>query len=129
MALANSYTQYNNSKVLTASKAELTLMLYEGAIKFSNIAILAIEQSDIEKAHNNIVKVQNIILYFRQTLDTKYEVAQEFEKIYLYLEQRLVQANAKKEVQIMEEILVHLRSMRDNWKEVMQKAKSEGVTA
>ena len=40
MALPNAYAQYNNSKVLTASPAELTLMLYDGAIKFCNIAEL-----------------------------------------------------------------------------------------
>ena len=61
MALPNAYAQYNNSKILTASPAELTLMLYEGAIKFCNISIAAIEQNDVQKAHDNIVKVQHII--------------------------------------------------------------------
>ena len=51
MAIPAAYAQYNNSKVLTASPAELTLMLYEGAIKFCNIAIMAIEKKDIEKSH------------------------------------------------------------------------------
>ena len=58
---ANPYLQqYNNSKILTASPAELTLMLYEGAIKFCNIAIMGIEQKDIEKAHKNIMKTERI---------------------------------------------------------------------
>ena len=69
MPLPNAYAQYNNSKVLTASPAELTLMLYEGAIKFCNIAIVAIEEKDIPKAHNNIFKVQKIIDHLRATLD------------------------------------------------------------
>ena len=72
MAIPAAYAQYNNSKVLTASPAELTLMLYEGAIKFCNIAIMAIEKKDIEKSHVNIVKVENIINYLQSTLDTKY---------------------------------------------------------
>lgn len=54
MALPGAYSQYNNSKILTASPAELTLMLYDGAIKFCNIAIVAVEQKDIEKAHVKI---------------------------------------------------------------------------
>ena len=58
MALPNAYAQYKNSKVLTASPAELTLMLYQGAIKFCNIAIAAIEQKEVEKAHINIRKAQ-----------------------------------------------------------------------
>ena len=118
---ANPYLQqYNNSKILTASPAELTLMLYEGAIKFCNIAIMGIEQKDIEKAHNNIVKAQRIINHLRVTLDMKYPVAQDFERIYLYLEERLLQANVRKDAEILEEVLMHLRSVRDTWKEVMR---------
>lgn len=117
----NSYLQqYNNSKVLTASPAELTLMLYEGAIKFCNIAIVGIEQKDMQKAHNNIVKTERIIEHFRITLDMKYPVAQDFERVYIYLEKRLVEANVKKDKEILEEVCTHLRSMRDTWKEVMR---------
>ena len=124
MALPNAYAQYNNSRILTASPAELTLLLYEGAIKFGNIAILKMEQKDIQGAHNNIVRVEKIIDYFRETLDMKYPVAEDFERVYVYLSQRLLQANLKKDKEIMEEVLTHLRSMRDNWKEVMKKTQA-----
>ena len=120
MALPNAYAQYNNSKVLTATPGELTLMLYEGAIKFCNIAILAVEQKDIEKAHIHITKVERIIDYLRQTLDMQYPVAQDFDRIYSYLGQRLVEANVKKDSEILEEVNGHLRSVRDTWKEVMR---------
>lgn len=120
MALPGAYTQYNNSKILTASPAELTLMLYEGAIKFCNVAIGAIEQQDVPKAHTNIVKIQKIIDYLRQTLDMKYPVAQDFENIYVYLAKRLVEANLKKDKEILEEVNGHLHSVRDTWKEVMR---------
>ena len=120
MALPSAYAQYNNSKILTASPAELTLMLYEGAIKFCNIAIVAVEQKDIQKAHDNIVKTEHIIDYFRQTLDMKYEVAQDFERVYTYLSRRLIQANMKKDKEILEEVNQHLRDMRDTWKQVME---------
>ena len=120
MAMPYAYSQYNNSKVLTASPAELTLMLYEGAIKFCNIAIVAVEQKDIPKAHTNIVKTQRIVDYLRQTLDMKYPVAQDFENIYVYLSQCLVEANIKKDKAILEEVNEHLRSVRDTWKEVMR---------
>ena len=126
MALPNAYAQYNNSKVLTASPGELTLMLYEGAIKFCNIAIVAVEAKDIEKAHIHITKVEKIIDYLRQTLDMKYAVAQDFERIYSYLSQRLVEANIKKDREILEEISGHLRSVRDTWKEVMQICREQG---
>lgn len=121
----NPYNDYLRNKVMTATPGELTLMLYEGAVKFGNIAIKAIEDGDIEKAHLNIVKVQNIIDEFRRTLDFKYPVAQDFENVYKYLSQRLIEANIHKDKDIMEEVVKHLRSMRDNWKEVMKKAAAE----
>lgn len=126
MALPNKYEQYNNNKIMTASPAELTLMLYEGAIKFCNMAIMGIEQKDVEKAHNHIVKTERIVQYLRETLNMKYAVAQDFENIYVYLEQRLVEANMKKDKEILEEVCKHFRSVRDTWKEVMHLNKEKG---
>lgn len=124
MAIPKAYArQYNNSKILTASPAELTLMLYEGAIKFCNVAIVALERRDLEKANINIQKVGNIIDYFRQTLDMSYPVAEDFERVYSYLSQRVLEANMKKDKEILEEINMHLRSMHETWKEVMKRSK------
>lgn len=117
------YNAYAKNKIMTASPAELTLMLYEGAIKFCNIAMVGIEEHDIEKAHNNIQKVENILEEFQATLDHKYEVAKDFDNVYKYLMDRLVEANVKKDKAILEEVLGHLRTMRDTWKEVMQQSK------
>lgn len=119
----NPYAAYNTNKILTASPAELTLMLYEGAIKFCNIAIAAIEQKDIEKAHNNIKKVEDIIVEFQCTLNHKYKVAEDFDNVYKYLKQRLVEANIHKDKEILEEVLGHLRTMRDTWKQVMEQTR------
>lgn len=120
MALNNGYAAYQNSKIMTASPAEITLMLYEGAIKFCNIAIMGVEENNVEKAHTNIVKVENIIQEFQATLNHKYPVAKEFDNVYTYLLQRLLEANMKKDREILEEVLGHLRTMRDTWKEVMR---------
>ena len=118
--LNKAYAAYASNKILTASPAELTLMLYEGAIKFANIAIAAMENNDVEKAHNNVIKVRNIILEFQSTLNYSYPVSQDFNNVYEYLKFRLTEANLHKEPEIMEEILGHLRTMRDTWKEVME---------
>ena len=121
MPLQNPYEEYQRNKVLTATPAELTLMLYEGAIKFCNIAIMAIENNDMEKGHVNIMKTQRIIEEFRNTLDRKYSVAEDFDRIYVYVLRRLFDANIKKDKEILEEVNGHLRSLRDTWKEVMKK--------
>lgn len=120
MALNQAYSQYNNSKILTASPAELTLMLYDGAIKFCNIAIMAIEKNDVMKAHTYIVKTEKIIEEFQATLNHKYPVAKDFDNVYKYIYNRLIEANVKKDKDILEEVLVHLRTLRDTWKEVMK---------
>ena len=120
MALKSGYSAYANNRIMTASPAELTLMLYEGAIKFCNIAIEGVEQKDIEKAHNNIRKCDRVIEEFQITLNRKYEVAKDFDEVYKYLRQRLLEANIKKDKEILEEVLEHLRTMRDTWKEVMR---------
>jgi len=118
------YGAYANNKVTTASPADLVLMLYEGAIKFCNIAIVAIENKEIEKAHINIVKVERIVQEFQITLDYKYATAKDFNEVYTYLLQRLSEANMKKDKEILEEVLKHLRTMRDTWKEVMRLTKN-----
>ena len=126
MAMQNAYAQYNNNKIMTASPAELTLMLYEGAIKFCNMAIDAVEHKDVARAHKNIVKVENIINYLRTTLDMKYAVAHDFERMYVYLHRRLIEANTKKDAEILQEINDHLRSIRDTWKEIMRINRERG---
>ena len=93
----NAYAAYANNKIMTASKGELTLLLYDGAIKFCNMAIAAIKENDVQKAHVNIVKVEKIIEEFQSTLDHKYPIAKDFDNVYSYLHQRLVQANIQKD--------------------------------
>ena len=126
MALPNAYAQYaqyNTNKIMNASPAELTLILYDGEIKFCNMEIMGIEQKDMQKANDNIKKVQRIIDEFRATLDMKYPVAEDFDRVYKYLLSRLLEANIKKDKAILEEVNEHLHSMRDTWKEVMKRAR------
>jgi flagellar protein FliS len=125
---AKQLDQYNNSKVLTAKPDELTLMLYDGAIKFTNIAIMALEKDDSKKFEMYLLKVENIIDYLNNTLDMKYAVAKDFENVYKYLLGRLVDADLHREnaMNNMNEVNKHLHTMRDTWKEVMQIARGQG---
>ncbi|MBP3197397.1 MAG: flagellar export chaperone FliS [Butyrivibrio sp.] len=116
----NAYAQYKNNKIMSATPPELTLMLYDGTIKFLNIAEFALEKGDLQKAHDNIVKTERIIDYLRNTLDMKYPVAQDFENMYSYIDRRLVEANMSKDKEIVTEINGHMHSIRDNWIEVMK---------
>ncbi|MCR5669755.1 MAG: flagellar export chaperone FliS [Butyrivibrio sp.] len=114
------YAQYKNNKIMGASAPELTLMLYDGTIKFLNVAEFAIEKGDFQKAHENIIKTERIIEYLRNTLDMKYAVAQDFENMYSYIGRRLVEANVSKDKDIVTELNGHMHAIRDNWIEVMK---------
>lgn len=119
----NPMAAYGTNKVTTATPAELTLMLYEGAIKFCNIAIMAIEKNDYEKAHINIQKARNIIVELQTTLNFDYPVAKDFDVLYTFIFDKLVAANVQKDPAILEEVLVELREIRDIWKQIMKTAK------
>ena len=112
---------YQRNAIMTATPAELTLMLYDGAIKFCNIGMMAIEKKEIEKANTNLKKAQAIITELRVTLDHKYEVWEDFERVYDYIYRKLVEANIHKDAEALEEALKRIRGMRDTWKEVMRK--------
>ncbi|HWT73658.1 MAG TPA: flagellar export chaperone FliS [Mobilitalea sp.] len=120
----NAAAAYKDSKILTASPAELTLMLYEGAIKFCNLAVIAIDKKEYEKANTNIIKAERIISELRVTLDFKYPVAKDFDNIYEYIHRRLLDANLKKDTAILDEALGYIREIRDTWKEVMRLTKA-----
>ena len=90
------------------------------AIKFLNIAENAIEKKDIQSAHNNIIKTEKIIDYLLNTLNMKYEVAKDFENMYLYISRRLVEANITKDIDIVAEVNKHIHSIRDTWVQVMK---------
>ncbi|MGF7143668.1 flagellar protein FliS [Anaerotaenia torta] len=119
----NAAAAYKDSKILTASPAELTLLLYEGAIKFGNLAVYAIENKDYSKANLNVIKAEKIITELRATLNHDYPVAESFERVYEHVYNRLVEGNIKKNVEILEEAIGYIREMRDTWKEVMRLTK------
>ena len=111
---------YQKNAIMTASKAELTLMLYDGAIKFCNIALSGFENKDYEKINTNLKKAQAIITEFRATLDCKYPVWEDFERVYDSIYRCLIDANIHKDEEKLQEALKYIREMRDTWKEVMR---------
>ncbi len=123
--IGNPYAKYQDSKILTASPAELTLMLYEGIIKFTNIGITATQNREFQKANLNIMKAERIVDHLSATLNDKYPVAKDFQNIYSCIMQALISGNMKKDVAELERALEYSRMIRDTWKEVM-KASEKG---
>lgn len=119
MAL-NAASLYRNTSIQTASPAELTLMLYEGAIKFANRALIGFEKNDVSEINTNLLKSQRIINELKVTLDHKYPVAKDFEQVYNLIYDLLVQANITKNEETLNQALGYIREMRDTWKQVME---------
>ncbi len=119
----NAATLYHQNNVNTASPAELTLMLYDGAIKFCSMAITALDKGNLEECNKYVAKTKKIIVEFRMTLDFDYETANDFDRVYDYIHWVLTQGNVKKDRGLLEEALKQIRGMRDTWKDVMKAAK------
>ena len=123
MVNTSPYNKMLEDQVMTATKEELTLMLYEGGIKFLNQAIMAVEKNDAQKANQLILKVEDIVREFQITLDHKYPIAKQLDSLYDYMHRRLVEGNMRKDIEILNEVLGMFRDFRDTWKEAMKLAK------
>ncbi|MCG3085207.1 flagellar export chaperone FliS [Anoxybacillus sp. LAT_35] len=120
MTMNNPYQSYQTNAVQTASPGELTLMLYNGCLKFIAQAKKAIEEKDIEARNTNLLKAQKIIQELMVTLNMEYEVAKSMMTMYDYIYRRLVEANIKSDISILEEVEGYVKEFRDTWKQVIQ---------
>lgn len=118
--MTNAYAQYQNNSIMTATPAELTLMLYNGAIKFCNQTIEAMNKGDVQNSHIYCVKAQNIISELRATLDSKYPIAKEMDALYDFIHASLVEGNISKDAKKIEDALEIIREFRDMWQQVMK---------
>lgn len=126
MTMNNPYEQYQHNSIFTATPEELTLMLYNGIIKFLNQAKIQIKEKSIEGVHNNVVKAQNIITELSSTLDIEYEVSQNLSSLYYFMNSNLIQANLHKfdgGSEKIDQVLLLVKDLRDTWQEAMKIAK------
>lgn len=119
---------YKNQQVMTSSPEQLTLLLYNGALRFLNESISAVEQGDIEKAHNSNMRVQAIVREFVITLDMSYEISKNFAQLYEYTEYCLIQGNIKKDVKLLQQAKNVLEELREAWVGAMKQTHVAGAT-
>ena len=120
MALHNPYQAYQSNAVTTASPGELTLMLYNGCLRFIKAARMAMENKEIEKKNENLIKAQNIISELRVTLNMELEVSKNMMVMYDYILRRLIEANMKNDTAILDEAEELVTGFRDTWKQAIQ---------
>lgn len=120
MAINNPYTAYQQNSITTASPGELTLMLYNGCLKFITQASKAMEDSNIQEKNINIQKAQKIITELMITLNKDYEISKNLEALYEYMNHRLMEANIKNDQTILKEVGNFVAEFRDTWKQAIQ---------
>lgn len=115
MANSQMANAYKHQQIMTSSPEQLTLLLYNGALRFVNESMAALEQGDIQKAHNSNMRVQDIVREFVITLDLSYEISKSWAQLYEYTEYCLIQGNIKKDVSLLLQAKSVLEELREAW--------------
>ncbi len=128
MSFNKQHQAYQNNAVNTASSSELTLMLYNGCIKFVKQAMKDIEGNQFEAKNTNIQKAQNIIRELMITLDVEVDISHQFMSLYEYMLHRLAEANMHNDKTALEEVLEFAMEFRDTWKQVILQTRKNQYT-
>lgn len=123
----NAYNTYKSNSVNYVSKEQLLVMLVEGAVKFAKIGRQAIVDKDPKKAHENLIKTQNIFFELMTTLDLERagEWGKDIFAVYDFIVHRLIDANMKKDLNMMNEIIPLIEGIRDMWQEAYELSKKQ----
>lgn len=126
--------QYQKSSIETASREQILIMLYDGAIQFLNKARVAMQNKEIEETNNNLIRAQNIIQEFISSMDREVapQLAENLISLYEYFIRRLIQANMKHQIEPIDEVLKYLKSLKATWEQAIilaQKEAQESITS
>lgn len=125
MATNQPHQAYRQNSVNTASPGELTLLLYNGCLKFIKLGKKAIEDQNVEQRNVNLIKAQNIVQELMVTLNMDIEISHNLMQMYDYIHRRLVEANLKNDPQILDEVEEFVMEFRDMWKGVIQSTRKQ----
>ncbi|MFD1862053.1 flagellar export chaperone FliS [Planococcus chinensis] len=125
MATINPYQAYQQNSVMTASPQELTLMLYNGCLKFMKLSKKAMADNKIEEKNTNSLKAQAIIQELRHTLDMDIAISEGLARMYDYIYGLLIEANMKNDLAALEEAEGYVTELRDTWKLAMGQLKNQ----
>ena len=119
--------QYQKANIETASREQILIMLYDGAIQFLNKAKVAMQNKDYEAIHNNLIGAQNIIQEFINSMDREVapQLAENLISLYEYFIRRLIQANMKRQEEPIDEVLKYLKSLKATWEKAIILAQKE----
>lgn len=123
--MVNAAEAYRRQQVLNAPPEQLTLMLYNGCLKFIEEGTQTLKEKNYESANNSLQKAQRIISEFRLTLNMDYEISHQLLPLYNYVYDRLVEGNIRSDTSQLDEAKGIITELRDAWVEAMKKARAE----
>lgn len=125
--MSNPYQKYKQTSIMSASKEQVLLMLYEGAIRFTKLAIQAAEKNNIPERGKNILRAYDIILEFQASLNHSVggDLPGQLQKLYNYLIEQYTKANLTGNIESLKSCLTVLENLYDGWKQVVEKIKNQ----
>ncbi len=123
--MVNAAEAYKQQQLMNAPPEQLTLMLYNGCLRFIEDGIIAIKDKNFEDANTALQKAQRIISEFRVTLNMDYEISHQLLPLYNYVYDRLVEGNIRSKTEPIEEARGIMTELRDAWVGAMRKARIE----
>ena len=118
--MVNAAEAYRQQRILNAPPEHLTLMLYNGCLKFIDEGREALEKKEYENANNLLQRAQRIISEFRLTLNFDYEISHQLLPLYNYIYDRLVEGNIKSDLAQINEAKGMITELRDAWVQAMK---------
>jgi flagellar protein FliS len=125
MGLRNPYQTYQRQAITTSSPEDLTLMLYQGMVKFIRLSKMALQNNNMEECHRYNVRAQDILNELMVTLNKEYAVSDSLLPMYDYMNRRLIEANLKKNIEILEEVEGFAVELTETWSTAMKLNKSK----
>ncbi|MBC7741086.1 MAG: flagellar export chaperone FliS [Bdellovibrionaceae bacterium] len=125
--MANPYQKYKQTAVMSASREQILLMLYEGAIKFTKLAIQAAEQKKVADRGHNIIRAFDIIMELNATLDHKVggDISKQLEQLYMFMMDQYTKANISGDPAPLQANIKILNNLYDGWKQAIDNMKKD----
>lgn len=113
----NAISTYQETAVCTQNRGRLVVMLYDGAIRFLKQAVTDLEREDFESKGSNIAKAIDIINELNTVLDLEQggQIAQNLRSLYNFMHQHLANANVKKDIKMIQEVVTLLEELKQGW--------------
>ena len=125
MQQANVYQQYKTQSLETLTNGEIVVKLFEEASKQISMGIFLINNDNSYKAYNSISKAHKVISTLNSSLDMAYAISLELREMYLFIEQKLIQANGARDIALLKEILSLVDELKSTFKQAEKLARSQ----